>query len=92
MVVRGPEEARVRAAAGQLAEALAKRVATVADARLIGPAAAPLAKLRGKYRFHLILSGPRLPELRRVVSEVRDTVDLGEHVQWTIDVDPLDML
>ena len=92
MVVRGQEESRVRAAAGQLAEVLTKRVATVADARLVGPAAAPLAKLRGKYRFHVLLLGPRLPELRRVVSEVRATIDLGEHVQWTIDVDPLDML
>ncbi len=92
LVVRGADERATERAAEQLAEAITRQQQGVADVRVVGPAPAPFPKLRGKFRFHLLLLGPKLPVLRRIVSAVRDGIDLGDAVQWTIDVEPQDML
>ena len=60
-----------------------------ADVRVSGPAPAPLEKLRGKWRFQLLVRGVSGARVRRLVRDV-----LAEHPNpdVTIDVDPYDLM
>jgi primosomal protein N' (replication factor Y) len=60
--------------------------------RVLGPAPAPLAKLRGLYRFQIHLHGVDGPRLRQAVRAVTEPLKPPEGVQWIADVDPVDML
>ena len=93
LVVRGPVEKTTGEFAAQLAQQL--RIALErrqAQARVLGPATAPLVKLRGKYRFQVQLQGPDGQPLREAVAEATAEFRPPEEVQWIADVDPLDML
>lgn len=64
------------------------------DTHLLGPSPAPLSKIRGRLRWHLILKGEKTRELQesavRLKKWVTDNSPSG--VKWAIDVDPIDML
>ncbi len=93
IIVRGPEEE----ATEKFAQSLADRLETARQidqmqVRLLGPAPPPMYKLRGKYRFHILLqtteSGVLGKLLRRVTADLRTPED----IQYVIDIDPMDML
>jgi len=93
LVIRGPA---VRPAAefaahlaGQLRAALSDQQT---DARVLGPAPAPFARLRGKYRFQIQVQGPDGDALRSAVRRATAELRPPEDVQWIVDVDPMDML
>ncbi len=93
IVVRGS----IETVTWEFAEQLSKHVEQTAlkqqaNINILGPAVAPLAKLRDKFRFHLAFRGDCSDTLRHIVSEVSQTVKSPGDVQWIIDVDPLDML
>jgi primosomal protein N' (replication factor Y) len=62
--------------------------------RILGPAPAPLARLRGYYRFHLLLKAHRRRRLTSVLQRLADSLEgmslAGGFV--TIDVDPLSLM
>ena len=61
--------------------------------RLVGPAPAPFAKLRGNFRFHLQLYGTPGELLREAARRVLESkLKRPAAVQWIVDVDPLDSL
>ncbi len=92
MVVRGPVEEVTQAFAQQLVERLQAMLAEKnVDARVLGPAPAPFARLRGRYRFQIHVHGPTSEPLREAVRELV-TMKCPDEVQWIADVDPLDML
>ena len=62
------------------------------DARLLGPAPAPISKLRGKYRFHMQLQSTDGAGLRNALRQVTTAIKPPDDVQWIVDVDPLEML
>lgn len=62
------------------------------DYKLLGPAPAPFAKLRGKYRFHLLIMAADAERLRGVVRLATDDLAPPDGVEWIADVDALDML
>ncbi len=62
------------------------------ETRLLGPAPCPIAKLRGKYRYHALLFSTTPDEVRKVVGEIVATFDPPESVQWVVDVDPMDLM
>lgn len=59
------------------------------DVRLAGPAAAPLERLRNRWRFQLLLRGPSGARLKRLLREV-----VGDPVppEVTLDIDPHDLM
>jgi primosomal protein N' (replication factor Y) len=58
-----------------------------------GPAPAPLARLRNRYRFRVMLRSAERPALRRVLAAVDAVMaTLGRNVRATIDVDPVQLL
>jgi len=59
-----------------------------ADVRLIGPAPAPLARLRGRWRVQLLLLAPNRPPLRAALTALR-AAEVPRGVHRVIDVDPL---
>ncbi len=60
--------------------------------RILGPAPAPITKLRDRYRFHLQIHGPDGQALRDLVREATAGVRTPDPVAWIIDVDPVEML
>jgi primosomal protein N' (replication factor Y) len=66
-------------------------IAPLAGTRMQGPAPAPLSRIKGVYRYQILLRSPHRVALRRAV----ESVMLGR--KWTavdvaIDVDPINIL
>ena len=59
---------------------------------ILGPAAAPIAKLRNRYRWHILLKGPRGPALTELVRSAVSMVPGRGAVRLHVDVDPYNML
>jgi primosomal protein N' (replication factor Y) (superfamily II helicase) len=93
LVIRGPVEAVAAEFALRMAERVKAALASQqTEARVLGPAPAPFARLRGKYRFQIQVQGPDDDKLRAAVRQATTGVPTPEEVQWIVDVDPLDML
>lgn len=93
LVIRGPVENVAQQFSehlSQLAEQEATNRNMIMD--ILGPTAAPLAKLRDKFRFHMLLRGKHREELRQVIIGFTPQVKPPAEIQWTVDMDPLDML
>ena len=59
---------------------------------LLGPAEAPVFRLKGYYRYHFQLQSPSAAQLHRVLRDVVATVRPPASVEFQIDVDPFNML
>lgn len=92
VILRGPDEPTVQQTAKAMAEHL-KQVAkeTNSPVRILGPAPAPLAKLKALYRYHFQLSAPTLDPIQTLWRAVRDKLPQGKDVEYVIDVDPLNL-
>jgi primosomal protein N' (replication factor Y) (superfamily II helicase) len=53
---------------------------------------APLEKLQGQFRFHILIRGEAIMRLSRLVRETLDKLPFPEDVTVTIDVDPYQLL
>jgi primosomal protein N' (replication factor Y) len=87
VVVRGRTEADARRDAALFADGLSGRPGF----RVLGPAPAPLARLRGLYRVQLFLKGTHRVAMRQAL---RDALSTHPQLirQISIDVDPLNVL
>jgi primosomal protein N' (replication factor Y) len=68
-------------------------VTPLADAlrvELLGPTTAPLARLNGKYRWHLLLKSEADPALQTLLTEALPR--LRRLSGWSLDVDPLSLM
>ncbi|MHB1033816.1 MAG: replication restart helicase PriA [Pirellulales bacterium] len=93
LVIRGPQEAPAARFAAELAARLGEAIASQGTAaRILGPAPAPITRLRGNYRFQIQLQGTERDRLRAAVRQATGAVKPPDEVQWIVDVDPLDML
>ena len=91
-VIRGEIEDLTEAFASQLVDLLRPGLADLQKCRLLGPAPCPIAKLRGRYRYHVLLMGAELDLMRQVTRSVTSGIKTPDGVQWIVDVDPLDLL
>ena len=93
LIVRGESEQTTESLADELADRLVEALSgSAAGARLLGPAPAPIAKLRGNYRQHMLLQGPDVTQLADAVRSATKELKVPEGVAWAVDVDPVDML
>jgi primosomal protein N' (replication factor Y) len=93
LIVRGPAEKQAFDFAGQLADRIRDVFGPCgAESRILGPAPAPLAKLRGNYRFQIQAQGPDGNTLRSCVRQAITGQKSPADVQWIVDVDPVDMM
>jgi primosomal protein N' (replication factor Y) (superfamily II helicase) len=89
-VVRAPAFGRAMDDAADLAARV--RIGAAAGAfQVLGPAPAPLGKLRGEYRAQILLKGTRRTSMREALQQaVAAMPDLQRRV--TIDIDPLSVM
>jgi len=74
--------------------AAATAVVRQGQADVLGPAAAPLARLRGRYRYRFLVKARKRSDLRRVLVAVQEAMTLVRRNQArvVIDVDPISMM
>ncbi len=84
----GPEEQKVKAVAQMVAQAAPhdKRV------RLLGPAPAPLSKLRDQYRYRLLVKAPREIHLQSWIHGWLTPLSIPSGVRLKVDIDPYHFL
>ncbi len=92
-VVQAEDEAVAREAAERLARAARAELAPGAGLEVLGPAPAPIARLRGRHRQMLLFKGPDEGLLRRVCeATVEAARRLPREVQAALDARPINML
>jgi primosomal protein N' (replication factor Y) len=64
------------------------------ETTLLGPAPSPLARVRGRYRFQLLLLSPRREVIRMLAAEARKIVEekFGRKCRVIVDVDPVNLM
>jgi primosomal protein N' (replication factor Y) len=90
IVMRSESAAQARALANEMGRRLRGQASK--DVRVLGPAPAPMTKLRGQHRFQIQLQSVDGEALRNLVREVTVDLKTPNDVVWTIDVDPWDMM
>jgi primosomal protein N' (replication factor Y) len=60
--------------------------------RVLGPAPAPIARLRDRFRYHVQAMGRDEAALRDLVRRATATLQTPDSVAWIVDVDPVEML
>lgn len=62
------------------------------EVHYLGPVEAPLRKLRGQFRFHMLIKGPDPARISRALDGLCEQLgDVGE-TRITVDIDPQDMM
>jgi primosomal protein N' (replication factor Y) (superfamily II helicase) len=93
IIVRGQNAELARAFCDQFS----RRIETAQEAQgielnILGPAPAPVEKLKGNFRFHVLLIAKADVELQKVVAAATSGLETPEGIQWAVDIDPQDML
>jgi len=88
LVVSGRDARAVEAAA----QALGRAAPTEENVRVLGPAPAPLAVLRGRHRHRLLMIAPRQTNVPALVRLWLRSTDLPGTVRVHIDIDPYSFL
>ncbi len=90
ITVRSAHEERAKFSAATLGRRLKEAVGT--KFILSEPTPAPLEKLQGQFRFHILLRGEAIMRLSRLVRETLEKLPFPEDVAVTVDVDPYQLL
>ena len=84
IIVSSEDEAEARDAA----RAIGAVRPNLPDVQVLGPAPAPMALLRGRHRYRLLVNARRSAEVQRVIREWLGTLRLPPGVRVGIDIDP----
>lgn len=95
IIVRGESAQLTEAFAESLRDRLEAAARSLeAEVRVLGPAPPPIGKLRGKFRFHILLQSTDNAKLgmtvRMATAELRPPAK--DDIQFVVDIDPIDML
>lgn len=91
ILFRGEQLMVVEKAAREAGELLENAVRQLGETRIQGPAPAPLARIKGVWRYQILIRSPQRAALRRAVQ----TIILPRRwngVDVTIDIDPINIL
>lgn len=92
LVARGIDENKVIEIAEKISDELDNLILSEnSPVEKLGPAQAPLAKIGGNYRHHVILKGPSLKDLTELIKKTLANIKPGK-VYIEIDIDPVEML
>ena len=93
IVCRGPDAVRTEAFAHTVADRLQETIRQQdATATIFGPAPAPISRIKGQTRWHLLMRTPDTRTVRRLTDPLRQELSPPHTVQWAIDVDAIGML
>src|SRR5437667_11068553 len=90
ITVRSPHEGRAKLSAETLQRRLKEALPQEFILGDVTPA--PLEKLQGQFRFHILVRGEAIIRLSRLVRETVDKLPFPEDVTVTVDVDPYQLL
>jgi primosomal protein N' (replication factor Y) len=90
ITVRSAHEGRAKLSAETLVRRLKENLG--AEFTLGDAMPAPLQKLQGQFRFHILLRGGAIMRLSRLVRETLDKLPFPEDVAVAVDVDPYQLL
>jgi primosomal protein N' (replication factor Y) len=90
LVVQGTKADRVHEAAERLGKDL-RAAFDEAQAKVLGPAAAPLYRIKGRCREHLLMKAPSLEPVLPKLRELAAVYHRDRALQVVIDVDPVNM-
>jgi primosomal protein N' (replication factor Y) len=90
VIGRGANESAVFEYLKELGAAF--RLAAGPSVRILGPAPAPIVKIRNLYRFHLQLRCPNSKPLQTLLNSVPSEHPAPHGVELAVDVDPINML
>jgi primosomal protein N' (replication factor Y) len=90
LIARGPEEGTVFDYLKKVGEGL--RQSAEGSVQILGPAPAPIIKIRNLYRFHLQARSPTARRLQSLLRELPGRFPAPRGVELVIDVDPISML
>ena len=88
--IEGYESAHVSEAAKKVAALLA-HAAKLESVRVLGPAPAPIERIKQRYRWQVLLKAPARQELRAALAELT-SYSAHDGVRVSIDIDPVNML
>ncbi len=91
--IKSPDEARAAEAAKTARDRIRSRMRGK-DTVLLGPAPAPIFRVRGQYRFQLLLLSAKRDAMRALALEGRKIVEekYGRKIKVIIDVDPVNLM
>ncbi len=84
IIVSSEDEAEAR----DVARAIGGTRPSLPDVMILGPAPAPMALLRGRYRYRLLVNARRSAEVQRIIGEWLGRFDFPAGVRVNVDIDP----
>ena len=84
IIVSSEDEAEAREAARRIGATRPN----LPDVAILGPAPAPMALLRGRYRYRLLLNARRSAEVQQVIRDWLGALSFPQGVRVAVDVDP----
>jgi primosomal protein N' (replication factor Y) len=88
LLFSGPEDKKVLKVSEDTEKFLRKRT----DQSILGPAPAVIPKLRGEWRYRILLKGQNLDKIRKAVVETLQKVVIPDDIKVTVDIGPMNML
>ncbi len=85
-------EKKAQSLAGQLREFQAGEFKPHEPVEILGPAAAPIEKLRNRYRWQILLRGKQSATVLQLARRATEQFRASRSVRLHIDVDPYSML
>ncbi|MBE6030500.1 MAG: primosomal protein N' [Clostridiales bacterium] len=96
VVVSADDETTVEEGAGKVEELIREKLGREAEDNLIGKRPAPIGKLSGKYRYHLILKSPlgRRKAYGEILTIIRDSLaeDKNNKFNVAMDINPFSFM
>lgn len=89
LTASSPDAAKARSYAFSLAQRLAERGPAI---RILGPAPAPMTRIKGKHRWQVLLRAPDYEGLLAPLREALSALRRPRDVSATVDVDPVTVL
>jgi primosomal protein N' (replication factor Y) len=88
MLVSGADQIRTEKTAADLGDFLNRRLAN----GVLGPVAAVIPRLRGEWRYRILLKGKELNVMRNAIRETLSKVVVPGGIKVTVDVEPMSLL
>lgn len=84
LILAGPDDIKL----DQFCRSLAQNAPRYDDIRILGPAPAPMAYLRGKHRRRFLVKAGKNVQMQKFLSEWLGDVKVPSNIQLKVDIDP----
>ncbi|WP_298860733.1 primosomal protein N' [uncultured Gimesia sp.] len=92
VILRGPQEERVLQFARELSRVLLEAASEKKlDIQILGPAPAPIIRLKKNFRYHFQLAAVNVEEILQLWQEIAGKLPYEKGIDYIIDVDPVNM-